>query len=49
MADLFEGGNVQENDTPKIPVDYPKGFVFNTQCGHKIEMNSTEGGERFVL
>ena len=24
MADLFEGGNVQENDTPKIPVDYRK-------------------------
>ena len=49
MAELFKGGSVQENDTPKIPVEYPKGYVFNTQCGHKIEMNSTEGGERIRL
>ena len=49
MAELFKGGSVEENQSPKIKVEYPKNFVFNTDCGHKIEMNGTEDGERIRL
>ena len=51
MADvnLFQGGNVEENDSPTIRVRYPKNYVQTTSCGHVLEMNNTKDGERIRL
>ena len=51
MADvnLFQGGNVEENDSPTIRVRYPKNYVQTTSCGHVLEMNNTKEGERIRL
>lgn len=49
MADLFTGGSVEENNSPKIKVEYPKNFVQATECGHKFEMNNTDKGQRIRL
>ena len=51
MADvnLFQGGNVEENDSPTIRVRYPKNYVLTTSCGHVLEMNNTKEGERIRL
>ena len=51
MADvnLFQGGNVEENDSPTIRVRYPKNYVQTTSAGHVLEMNNTKEGERIRL
>ena len=51
MADvnLFQGGNVEENDSPTIRVRYPKNYVQTTSAGHVLEMNNTKDGERIRL
>lgn len=45
----FEGGSTQENDAPKVKVEYPKNYVQSTSAGHIFEMNNTEEGERIRL
>lgn len=49
MPELFTGGSVEENNSPKIKIEYPNMLPFTTKCGHKIEMNCTEGGERIRI
>ena len=49
MPDLFKGGSVEENNSPKIKVEYPQMNPYVSKCGHKIEMNCTEGGERIRI
>ena len=47
MADvnLFQGGNVEENDSPTIRVRYPRNYVQTTAGGHVLEIYNTKEGE----
>tara|TARA_B100000029_G_scaffold100606_2_gene90813 strand:+ start:3213 stop:4085 length:873 start_codon:yes stop_codon:yes gene_type:complete len=46
MTQLFSGGSVTPNTSPKVRIKYPKNWVQSTSAGHMIEMNNTKGGER---
>ena len=43
MADvnLFQGGNVEENDSPTIRVRYPKIYLQTTSAGEVLEKKNS--------
>lgn len=40
------GGSVTENESPQTVTIYPKNYVTTTSCGHTIELDNSEDGER---
>lgn len=40
------GGSVTPNESPQTVTMYPKNFVTTTSCGHTIELDNSEDGER---
>ena len=40
------GGSVTPNESPQTVTIYPKNYVTTTSCGHTIELDNSEDGER---